>query len=402
MICKHCNCEIDEGGAFCSSCGAPVDKQQSAPDQAPLYTNGTADSTSATIVNQPVPAKKRSSVGRPSSFTKPGKKVLIGGCVAIVLIVALLIGICSNWFGFYGPATKIALATKNTFQAGSFTANIKVKVNNETAKGSLKAVYNFDKHDITVHYTEEDREYLLTDEILYVYYEGKNQTHCYVQSYSEELEEFWDAFDESGDMEDLIEFLEDTFDICIEDYVNTKKVKSCGTSLLQKLNNTSWLKDYLGYSASASDGVKLYSFAPSSNYKLASEVLEIFEDCFIDEDDYEEVKDGLRDSKSEINDMKISASIGVKHSKLTSISCKYKDDSETITYSITFSDIGSTKLKDSTIAELIEKYRNSDDYQVDSSVSNDPAEALPSEDPTIPAAGPATAPATEPAVIPSK
>lgn len=402
MICKHCNCEIDEGGAFCSSCGAPVDNPQSVPEQTPLYTNGTTDSTSATIVNQPVPAKKRSPVKRTFSFRKPSKKALILGSVAVVLIVSLLIGICSNWFGFYGPTTKIALAAKNTLQAGSFTANIKVKVNSETAQGSLKAVYNFDKHDITVHYTEENREYLLTDEILYIYYEGTNQTHCYVQSYSDELEELWDAIDDSGDMEDLIEFLEDTFDICIEDYVNTKKIKRCSTTLLQNLNNTSWLKDYLGYSASTNDGVKLYSFAPSSNYKLATEVLGIFEDCFIDEDDYEEVKDGLRDSKSFINDMKISASIGVKHSKLASISCKYKDDSDTITYSIEFSDIGSTKLKDSTIEELIKKYRKSDDYQVDSSVSNDPAETLPPVEPTVSPIGPATEPATEPAVIPGK
>ena len=85
MFCPKCGNEIQEGSAFCGKCGAPVGgAQQAASSSAGVQAGG-------------VPAPKKNTV-----------KIGIIAAVAVVVVV-LVAGFATNWFGLAGVQPKEAV-----------------------------------------------------------------------------------------------------------------------------------------------------------------------------------------------------------------------------------------------------------------------------------------------------
>lgn len=91
MFCPKCGSEIAEGAAFCGKCGAPVGAQAAGAAQA-----GSAQGAAG------------AAVGGTPALKKNGAKI---GAVAaaVVVLVVLVAGFATNWFGLAGVQPKEAV-----------------------------------------------------------------------------------------------------------------------------------------------------------------------------------------------------------------------------------------------------------------------------------------------------
>lgn len=92
MFCPKCGSEIAEGSAFCGKCGAPVGAQ--AGGSAPA---GSAQGAASGSAGAGAPAPKRN-----------GAKIGVIAAVAVVVVV-LVAGFATNWFGLAGVQPKEAV-----------------------------------------------------------------------------------------------------------------------------------------------------------------------------------------------------------------------------------------------------------------------------------------------------
>lgn len=107
MFCPKCGSEIAEGAAFCGKCGAPVGAQAAGAAQA-----GSAQGAAGAAVGG-APAPKRN-----------GAK--IGAIVAAaVVVVVLVVGFATNWFGLVGvqPKEAVEVPVSSQSEDGAQDAN---------------------------------------------------------------------------------------------------------------------------------------------------------------------------------------------------------------------------------------------------------------------------------------
>lgn len=93
MFCPKCGSEVAEGSAFCGKCGAPV----GAPASGAAPTGAGAQGAAAAGAGVGAPAPK-----------KGGAKVGIIAATAVVVVV-LVAGFATNWFGLAGVQPKEAV-----------------------------------------------------------------------------------------------------------------------------------------------------------------------------------------------------------------------------------------------------------------------------------------------------
>ncbi len=118
MTCKICGAELLDEDKFCPECGAATEPAATAPAQEipevePAQENVTTTFTPPTPA-EPAPAEPIFSAPQPAK--KSGGSVFLK-IIAILLCLSITIGIAgffTDWFGFYGPSTKIAKAFTKT------------------------------------------------------------------------------------------------------------------------------------------------------------------------------------------------------------------------------------------------------------------------------------------------
>lgn len=361
MNCSNCGAELTEGTIFCPSCGSNL--SASTPSPAPSTYDPQIDTpyTEESVVPPVAPNKRKLPLG-----------LIIVGAIVAVLAIVVVVGLCTNWFGFYGPATKIALAAKNTVESGNFTVEMTTKNSYEGFYGTSTSETEFmlqidldvKKRELMMYGEQKSKD---DDDAYTSYlaiYDGYSITGYKMDDYeyyskndiSDELDEFFDAYEDTKelDWEELFDTISEATGTDLEDYLDVEAFEKCANAYTRKLNNDSWLKENAGYSSSKSKGVTYHEFKPNL-YKFCTASLECFEDAFEDDDDYEEIMDGLKDFKSTLKEVDVEFVFGIKSNKLVEIEFKTESDSNALEVKLEFTDIGKTSIDEDELEDMLDK-----------------------------------------------
>lgn len=380
MKCHNCGAELTDGVAFCCYCGCaqvtpevaevPVVVEPSVVSEASVVSE-VPDIADTPIVNE-VPVEPYEDTTPAKTKVKRPGGLIIAACIAAVLSVVVILGLCTNWFGFYGPATRIALAAKNTAEKGNFTIVMSTKTEYDffdsptTAENEMTIEVDMDlkKHELMLYGEAEqesgDETYTSYIGIIDGYFVRGSKWGDYEEyskdDISDELDEFFDTYEDAKDMdwEELFEMIEDTTGYDLEDIIDIKEFEKCVTAYFRNLNNNKWLEENAGYSTSKDNGVRYYEFEPNL-YKFSKASLEVFKEAFDDKDDYNDIMDGLKSSRKEISDWDVEISFGVKRSKLAEVELKVDADALCMEYSIEFQNIGKTEIDVDFLEDMLDK-----------------------------------------------
>ena len=335
MNCLNCGKDIPDNATVCVDCGATVKSDFAVPVQDMPYVQNNGKSK-----------------GKKSIAIISGILIAV---VAVIVVAVIMIGNISK-----GPMYAIYSASNKTMSEESFTIDVDVEVDGEKAEGTAYTYIDPDER-VLEFYMEIEND---GDEYVYAIYDEymivkTASNSCYKTDISEQIEEMFDTYEEGTseeiDWEELLNSInEDAYEEA-SDVIDFDILNQCIVSYARELNNTSWLEENTNYSKTKKNGVTLYCFEPDL-YKFSSASLECFESAFIDEDDYDEAYDVLKENKSDLKAYDLDIEIGVKSGYLVSMSMSCSDDSYTdVKYDMTFSDIGKTELPTDTMEDLLEE-----------------------------------------------
>lgn len=297
--CPHCGGSLDSDAVFCNNCGKKL---------------------SASLAEKA--AKKSKGMKAPKL---PKKGIVAAAAVALLLVVVLIVGSVTDWFGATGPAAQIASAVKNTFTAENFTVDFEYTHNeyrywSTEARGTAYVSIDPDRRELTVYadFTVDGESSILA--IYDGYYIESRFGECWGYDVSEELEAFFDAYEErtaqNFSWEDFINsvFSDGAYDE-VKEYIDFDKLDICLAAYVKKLNDKKWLQENAGYSVEKDGSVTMHCFNPDIYTFLKESAAEI-ENAVIDKELCDEMHDGITDlrSGSKYTDMNIT--FGIKGDKL--------------------------------------------------------------------------------------
>lgn len=382
MECRNCGAANHEGYAFCLNCGCPLtpapteEPQQppvaetivpNTPTEAPVPQYQEPISAYNTPV-EPIPAYGGYEMPVESEPVKPkkGKKlfVLIGAILTALVLVVVIAGLCTNWFGLSGPITQISSAAAKTLSQYNFSADYEVEAEGMSITGALYLDMDVDAEVVNAYLdaTAEGETILLAIYDNYLIYGSEDNLTCkdisfYISAVCDTIDEKRlpnMSFDEALDM--LIDFIPNNIQDEINDeYVELTTLKKLVKSFFnKKLNDAAWLKKNAGYSTSVSNGVKMHSFEPDAAEFLTASA-EHFEDAFVDSSMYDELMDGIESIEEYSDNMEIYAGFGIKGGKLVQIEAEVTYDESVIYAFCEFYDIGKTEVDEDLLEELLDE-----------------------------------------------
>ncbi len=421
MFCVHCGSQIDDNNKFCPFCGQRIANATSAPIPEPIPEPVPApipepiQEPMSNPINEPVAEAVFASTAAPASIqvqeipcsncgtmVKPDAKFcsncgknpqptprkekkakkkgapiglfIVLGIVALIVAIAIS-GICTNWFGFYGPGSKIAMAANKTLKAGSFTLEASVTYKNEDGSkfeedATAYVVIDPQKRELTFYAYQIDEYGYGIEQAIYNGYsifhsssEIGDDFYEY-ENIEEELDAFFDAYEDAADTDwnELFDLLDEHFDI--GDYLDSKETIKCAKSYIRKLNSNKWLKENAGFSTERANGATIYKFDPKLHTFLDASV-DCFEDAFDDEDDFDDLKKELKYSKKEMNSLDFSLSVGIKGGQLESMELRSNAEDVTTILEMELTHIGSTEIDIDDMEELLQEakdYESAFDY----------------------------------------
>ena len=78
-------------------------------------------------------------------------RIVIPVVVAILIVAFVIAGFITDWFGIYGPITKISLASVKTIQTQNYSADFSIDNGNIYAQGSLQLQIDPDNETVKVY-----------------------------------------------------------------------------------------------------------------------------------------------------------------------------------------------------------------------------------------------------------
>ncbi len=414
MYCTHCGKQVPDGAAFCNHCGAPMagasqppveeEPQRPQPDYtapadspsydtyAPNYGAYTPPQQDAPNGNACPPQQDAPAQGgyaapdQPLEYAGPNQPgygdypapeapekkkhtgLIVTLCVVSVVVVAavaLLVAAMTGILGGNGPLEDIVTAVDSTFLGDTLNMKMDITVEDHSVGEQITTTAAMDVDPANreiytlIHMndpTGESMTLAIHDGALLMDVNGQ----CMRQDISSELDEMWLTLDEAraarGDEErDWEEFLREfgLYDT-LEGYIDFDKFDPCMETLVEHLNDETWLEENAGYTESKKRGVTLYEF-DIPFYDFLSAVLEDFEPCFLDSSNYEEFRSELHDVRSEMDGVKLVLSVGIEDDLLHSIGMKFTVDGDSGSVDIEFSDIGSTTVDQDAIDDMIQR-----------------------------------------------
>ena len=349
MRCTNCGAELEEHLIFCPYCGVrqSTSVKNSFEKNDPYVDSDYSDPYDDTETAFSVEHERKA------------LKFLLTS-IAAVLVVAIVAGLCTNWFGFYGPATRIALAAKNTFKKGNLT----VEISDDNDNNAICQIdLDVKKRTFTYLYQyEDDTRYGEKFTYYHAIYDGyvirgrisdDGKAELYKYDCKDALEDFFDEYEEvkDWDWDDLYEFINDQSNGELDAFLDKDELEKSCKQYFRKLNSNQWLRENAGYSKTREDSITYFNFKPQP-YAFLRSSLECFEDAFEDDDDYDNAIDTLKNNRSYLNRTDFEVSVGIKGNKLREISIDAEDDSK---ITIKFDYIGRTFIDNNVLEDLLDK-----------------------------------------------
>ena len=209
--------------------------------------------------------------------------------VLFLLLAFLTVGFVTDWFGLYGPVTKIALAGMNTFKSESFTADFTISSGDVSIEGTLQ-LYTDTKSETVEAYLEAHAGKTTYIAAIYdatlIYGTPKRM---FSKDISAQLQDYFHKQKESPkkirSLDDIFQLFLDLIPVPLQEkiddsYLDLDETKPLLKSFLtKKLNRTSWLKDNAGYESYRADGVRYHRFQCEKG-RLLADTIEHFEPAF--------------------------------------------------------------------------------------------------------------------------
>lgn len=307
--------------------------------------------------------------------------ILIAAAVAVVAVLAIIIGVVANLFSAKGPATEIASAVKRTLKSENVTVDFMLESQSsyndydEIAEATAKIVMDADKRELTVYadvmFEEWDEWYTVTAGT----YKGKSFSvedgDEYVTDESEEIEKFFQFYENIVDgkvatQEFWKDFVDErngagSFDEAIErSGLDQKELDAALERIIKKFNDEEWLREYAGYSKTEINGETWHSFYIEDPFSLYLNLVEELEDAFADRSAYLELRTNIKEAAAEMEAEEYAIteiSVGIKGGKLTAVKVSaiacYEGDIESASREICFYDYGKTEIDTAKLDKIL-------------------------------------------------
>ena len=342
--CPHCGGTLDPDAVFCNNCGKKLG--ESLADKA---------------------AKKFTGIKAPKL---PKKGIIAAASVALLLVIVLIVGFATNWFGATGPAAQIASAVKNTFTAENFTVDFEYTYNEyrewgTEARGTAYVSLDPEARELTLYadVTVDGESGVIAIYDNYFIVDGPNG--CWGYDVGGELDDFFDVYEECNakdfSWEDFINSVsyEGAYDEAKED-IDFDTLDTCLAAYVKNLNDKKWLEENAGYSVEKDGGVTMHCFAPDI-YDFLKASVDGFKKAFIDRELFDEMNDGITDLRSGSRYTDTNIVFGVKGGKLVHFEGKVSGPYEGLTegseiqVEADFYDFGKTKFDTEELEDMLAK-----------------------------------------------
>lgn len=355
MNCKQCGGALPDQVSFCPWCGSAVEQAQ------PVFCVHCGQALSQDAALCP----NCGSDPRQNAPKKKSRKGLIVLAVVLLLLAAVsALCVCTNFFGFYGPGTQMMLAANKTFGSGSFTADMQVNmkydiffqtVQSETY-GTVQVNVDYENRRILLYAELENENSALECGIYDDYLLISGDGFCRKQDISQALDNFFDSCEsgEKADWQQLMKDIDDALGTDIADSIDFEIFEKCLTAYGRNWNSDAWLEENVGYSCEKQDGLTLHTLAPQ-NYSFLSASLACFETAFKDRNDYDDLCERFKDSKSQLNKMDAQLSLGIRRRAVETARMELDLSGLSLEGAFTFSDIGTTQVDEAYLQELLDK-----------------------------------------------
>ena len=334
--CPQCGNEMDPNARFCGICGWSTSGMAPAAPQYPYYTAKAAK-------------------------TGMNKGVLVGVVAAALVLVVLLVGLVTGWFGAKGPVMTVASAASNTLEGGNFTVEFMLDDDYDRVEGVAWVDIDVKKRTVNLlmelEVDDEEGTLAIYDGYLILVSEGYYE----YRDISDVIDEIFDTMEETDtsdpDWEELLEKIDPYLYDDMNDYVDFDERTGCIKRYIKNLNNTSWMKENAGYRTESRNGVKFHILEPEMDKFLPASVA-CMEDAFKDPDDFADLMEEM-DRLDELSDeIDIKAAFGIKGGKLTVLDVEMEIEGDELTVEAEFSDIGRTKLDPKDLEDLLEEAKD--------------------------------------------
>lgn len=404
MTCCHCKCKIPDDSVFCPNCGIRVFTNTEMVDSAKKINSPSSDNStpvdphpetaSSSIQNrsnasQSTATTSESNInnhchkcgttlapnvtfcpncGRRISTNarkKAPSKYISGqlkrrhavtiAVIAMALVLVLIAGSVIRWSGTAG-VPELYRSIKNTLDSQSFTISYRYQNGIDEGYGSIEVFFDPAQRELTLYVSENSitfPEHCPAIAIYNGYFIEKYGNHIYKSDINQILNELFNSYDcitESNlsniDWERLLYAISGsryTYEACC-DTVNFDRVTRCLEGCFKNLSSEQWLSDNLDYSYQKSAGKTVHYFS-STLPRLLLTMLEEFQDAFLTNSSYSEVKNNLLD---DCPDAEIRAEVSTSGEYLSTVSLIMTDkrsyEPMTWTGTFEFSKIGKTQI----------------------------------------------------------
>ena len=333
MFCSKCGKQVDANNRFCMYCGNPLQMQDAHP---------AAQQT-----------EKNKQVGR------RGLKIgLVAGAVVLVALLAVLIGFLLNRNDApESPAIITTNAVRNTFEQGNFTVEFTLRKGNERIDGIARIDMDTERETLNL---LAELEVKNVEIVLAIYEEqlilsGYGLYQCV--DISEQLEEFFDTYEQIGSIEPDWEDILDDISILAYDevkkYIDINQLNRCMDAYWRQLNDPRWLEKNAGYSVQRENGVEKHILNPDMTVFLKASA-PYFEDVLNGAEDAAKILDILGKNIGSEEKLNIYAVIAVKDEHLVSFESETSIGGNQTCVEIAFYDIGTTELDPEELKYMLE------------------------------------------------
>ena len=282
--------------------------------------------------------------------------------LAGILLAVVLTGLFTNWFGLYGPATKVALAAGKMAKEENFTLDLylMIPIGEEGLEldGQLQVSIDREGEHITAY--GQANTPILPQPVTLGIYQGK-LIYGYAELYrSYDISSWEKSFfaEKEGEKRTLAEMLQDTLSqeayAELEREIYVEKLEKNLFRYFRKLNSDRWLKQNMGYTRETEEGITMYRFQPDL-YRFLTASIAVTEDLFRVQSRQQLLAD-LEKDRAYWEKTRVKLGFGVANDRLIYLELA-GDGDKALNLQVSVVDLGKTQVDTDALQNLLTKVK---------------------------------------------